>query len=139
MIRSINHITFAVKDLERSFKFYHEILGLRPIAKWKNGAYFKAGDTWLALNYDDEVTNSIRSDYSHVAFSCFDTEFVELKTKLLDYGCSEWSENKSEGKSFYFTDPDGHKLEIHVGDLDTRLKSMRDSPWDTFEFYYEIT
>jgi catechol 2,3-dioxygenase-like lactoylglutathione lyase family enzyme len=45
MIKSLNHITFAVKDLEKSFKFYKEILGLKPIAKWKNGDYFKAGDT----------------------------------------------------------------------------------------------
>jgi catechol 2,3-dioxygenase-like lactoylglutathione lyase family enzyme len=136
MIKSLNHITFAVKDLEKSFEFYREILGLKPIAKWKNGAYFKAGDTWLALNYDERVTTSIRNDYSHIAFTCLDAEFLELKAKLLNYGSSEWSENKSEGESFYFTDPDGHKLEIHVGDLDSRLKEMQDNPWDTFEYYY---
>jgi catechol 2,3-dioxygenase-like lactoylglutathione lyase family enzyme len=136
MIKSLNHITFAVKDLEKSFEFYREILGLKPIAKWKNEAYFKAGDTWLALNYDERVTTSIRNDYSHIAFTCLDAEFRELKAKLLNYGSSEWSENKSEGESFYFTDPDGHKLEIHVGDLDSRLKEMQDNPWDTFEYYY---
>ncbi|PKL42296.1 MAG: glutathione transferase [Candidatus Riflebacteria bacterium HGW-Riflebacteria-1] len=135
MIRSINHITFAVKDLEKSFKFYIEVLGLKPVSKWKNGAYLKAGDTWLALNCDEKVTTSVRNDYSHIAFTCLNTEFLELKTKLLNYGITEWSENKSEGESFYFTDPDGHKLEIHVGDLDSRLKDMRDSPWDTFEYY----
>ncbi|MBF0410481.1 MAG: VOC family protein [Candidatus Riflebacteria bacterium] len=135
MIRSINHITFAVKDLEKSFKFYTEILGLEPIAKWQNGAYLRAGDTWVALNFDKKVITSVYNDYSHIAFTCLGSEFVELKTKLLNFGSSEWSENKSEGESFYFTDPDGHKLEIHVGDLDSRLKEMHDNPWDTFDYF----
>lgn len=135
MIIGLNHITFAVKNLEESFEFYKEILGLRPVAKWKNGAYFKAGETWISLNHDDSVTKSIREDYSHIAFTCLGTEFQDLKTKLLNYGTSEWSENQSEGESFYFTDPDGHKFEIHVGDLNSRLKEMHYNPWDTFEYY----
>lgn len=136
MTRSINHITFAVKDLERSFKFYTEVLGLTPVSKWENGAYLKAGDIWLALNYDEKITTSVRNDYSHIAFTCLNTEFLDLKTKLLNYGSKEWSENKSEGESFYFTDPDGHKLEIHVGNLASRLREMREDPWATFEYYY---
>lgn len=135
MIKSINHFTFAVSDLEKSFRFYLDLLGLKPVAKWKNGAYFLAGDTWLALNLDEKVTSSARNDYSHIAFTCRADEFVALKNRLLDYGCREWSVNQSEGDSFYFTDPDGHKLEIHVGDLNTRLKEMRDHPRADFEFF----
>lgn len=33
---------------------------------------------------------------------------------------------KSEGQSFYFLDPDGHKLELHVGDLASRLVQCRE-------------
>ncbi|WP_159065009.1 hypothetical protein [Thaumasiovibrio subtropicus] len=29
--------------------------------------------------------------------------------------------NRSEGQSLYLLDPDGHKLELHVGDLNSRL------------------
>jgi len=135
MIKGLNHITFAVKDLENSFVFYKEILGFNPISKWKNGAYFTAGDTWIALNYDQNVTDSIRNDYSHVAFTCRREEFQTLKSRLLNYGSSEWSKNESEGESFYFTDPDGHQLEIHVGDLDSRLKEMHHNPWDSFDYF----
>ena len=91
MIKGFNHITFAVNDIEKSFLFYNEILGLKPVAKWKNGAYFTAGDTWIALNYDKNTTTSRRNDYSHIAFSCQEEEFKTLKLRFLDYGSSEWA------------------------------------------------
>ncbi|KAB8321112.1 hypothetical protein SD81_006350 [Tolypothrix campylonemoides VB511288] len=49
MITGINHINLSVKDLEESFKFYQEVLGFQPIAKWKKGAYFLAGDLWFCI------------------------------------------------------------------------------------------
>jgi len=135
MIKGINHITLAVKNIEKSFEFYKDILGLKPVAKWKNGVYLTTGDTWIALNQDSKVSEAKRPDYSHIAFTCTSSDFHALKSCLLDYGSVEWSENESEGDSFYFLDPDGHKFEIHVGDLQSRLKEMQNNPWDTFEYY----
>jgi catechol 2,3-dioxygenase-like lactoylglutathione lyase family enzyme len=135
MIKNINHITFAVENIERSFHFYRDVLGLRPIAKWKNGAYFTVGDTWFALNLDSKVKKTSHNDYSHIGFTCSQTDFYELKKKILDFGSTEWSENRSEGDSFYFTDPDGHQLEIHVGDLNSRLADMQLNPRDDIEYY----
>lgn len=34
MITGANHYTLVVADLEYSFKFYREILGLKPLCKW---------------------------------------------------------------------------------------------------------
>ena len=135
MIENINHITLAVEDIERSFTFYRDVLGLRPIVKWKNGAYLNAGETWLALNHDSKVLKAVRNDYSHIAFTCSQTDFDTLKKKILDFGSVEWSENTSEGDSFYFTDPDGHRLEIHVGDMHSRLANMHKNPRDDIEYY----
>jgi hypothetical protein len=101
----------------------------------KTGAYLTTGDTWIALNEDPSVADAERPDYSHIAFSCITSDFPGLKSDLLDYGCIERSENSSEGESFYFLDPDGHRLEIHVGNLKTRLKRMQDNPWDEIEYY----
>lgn len=38
MITGINHLTLAVRDLERSFDFYTRVMGLQPVVKWSQGA-----------------------------------------------------------------------------------------------------
>jgi hypothetical protein len=42
--------------------------------------------------------------------------------------CRIWKQDRSEGASTYFLDPDGHKLEIHVGSLQSRLQHYRETP-----------
>jgi len=135
MIKGINHITLAVKNIEISFAFYKKILDLKPVVRWGKGAYLTAGDTWIALIQDSKILDLNQPDYSHIAFSCTSYDFHILKSKILDYGCKEWSTNESEGDSLYFLDPDGHQLEIHIGDIKSRLKEMKDNPWDIFEYY----
>jgi len=41
-VGGINHVTLAVGDLERSFGFYTQVLGLRAAARWDGGAYLLA-------------------------------------------------------------------------------------------------
>jgi hypothetical protein len=48
-----------------------------------------------------------------------------------------WKTNKSEGASHYFLDPDGHKLELHVGSLAQRLAACRAKPYKGMVFFGE--
>ncbi len=84
---------------------------------------------------DENVGAIRRPDYSHIALTCSEAAFSDLRQALENTGATEWSSNRSEGSSFYFCDPDGHKLEIHVGDLGTRLRSMKQTPWAEVEFF----
>ncbi len=132
MIDGLNHITLAVRDLEQSFSFYTDLLGMSPIAKWKNGAYLAVGDLWFCLSSDDSIPSK---DYSHIAFNISAENFPMLKSKLINANVEVWKENKSEGESFYISDPDGHKLEIHVGNLANRLDSLKTSPYDELQLF----
>ncbi|HBD80388.1 MAG TPA: hypothetical protein DC039_07090, partial [Leclercia adecarboxylata] len=69
------------------------------------------------------------SSYLHYAFSVEPEHFYAVAQKLKYAGVTVWKENKSEGASFYFLDPDGHKLELHVGDLAARLAACREKPY----------
>jgi catechol 2,3-dioxygenase-like lactoylglutathione lyase family enzyme len=59
-------------------------------------------------------------EYSHVAFSVDAPALKVLTDQLLNAGVTQWQESESSD-SFYFLDPDGHKLELHTGDLRSRL------------------
>lgn len=64
-------------------------------------------------------------------------EFAGIAQTIRASGATLWKENRSEGDSIYFLDPDGHKLEIHVGDLRSRLESCRDRPYQRMELFDE--
>lgn len=135
MINGINHITFAVSNLEKSVEFYVNILGLRLVGKWDKGAYLLAGNQWVALNVESAVILDKKSDYSHISFNVLSTDFQKMKDKLESAGVKSFKENSSEGDSFYFLDPDGHKLELHYNTIEDRLKWARENDWSTFELY----
>ncbi len=133
MIRGVNHITLAVRDVGESSKFYVAVLGCQQVARWPQGAYLLAGDVWLALVQDDHVRPGPLPEYSHIAFSVTPENFSALSARIYASGAIIWQENKSEGESLYFLDPNGHKLEIHASDLAARLRAARANPWPGLE------
>lgn len=135
MISGINHINLSVKDIEKSFHFYYAILGLKPLCKWTHGAYFLAGNQWFCLNVTDGNEVAIRGDYTHYAFSVSSDDFPNMVERLKQAGVKSFKDNRSEGESFYFLDPDGHQLELHVGDWRSRLEAKRSNPWPGAKFF----
>jgi catechol 2,3-dioxygenase-like lactoylglutathione lyase family enzyme len=129
MLRGLNHLTLAVRDLARSVDFYHRILGFRLDATWNTGAYLSLGPLWLCLSVDDHAPDGPRQDYTHYAFDVDQESFAPFQQRLRDEGVAEWRQNRSEGDSVYFLDPDGHKLEAHVGGLASRLAQCRTRPY----------
>ena len=123
MISGLNHITFGVTDLDKSRFFYRDILGFDEVKVWDSGAYLEAGNLWLCLTLDQKAAGNL--DYTHTAFDVSETEFIVLVKQIVQSGAVIWKENSSEGQSLYFCDPDGHRLELHVGSLASRLGSMR--------------
>ena len=136
-ILGLNHITLAVTDIEKSFSFYRDLLGLKPLVKWDDGAYFLIGADgfWFCLNVDEQ--RQPNACYTHYAFTVAEKDFKQIEKKLREAGVSCFKENKSPGASFYFLDPDGHKLEIHVGQVQDRLEVKKIDPasWKNVEWF----
>ena len=127
MLHGLNHLTLATGDLDSSVAFYVDLLGCRPRVRWARGAYLTLGDLWLCLSCDPPQP---ARDYSHVAFGISPEQFPAFCARLRAAGVVEWTKNSSEGDSLYLLDPDGHRLEIHAGNLDSRLASLRQQPYE---------
>ncbi|PAR45899.1 hypothetical protein CGT94_18000 [Vibrio metoecus] len=126
MISGLNHITLAVSDLERSLKFYIDTLGFTGHVKWDSGAYISIGDVWLCLSCDSPCP---KTDYTHIAFDICSENFELFSSRLISFDIEIWKQNISEGQSIYILDPDGHKLKIHVGSLNSRLETLKSKPY----------
>lgn len=139
MITGINHLTLAVTDIKRSFLFYKEVLGFIPLVKWDKGAYFLGGagahSFWFCLNVDERRTP--HPCYTHYAFTVSSEDFDNLSARIMAAGAPIFQENASPGQSLYFLDPDGHKLELHAGDWQTRLQAKKENKgsWTNVEWF----
>jgi catechol 2,3-dioxygenase-like lactoylglutathione lyase family enzyme len=133
MLSSFNHLTLAVADLAAAKQFYQTVLGFTLLAQWPKGAYFLAGDIWLALIHDGKRTPNPQPDYTHYAWSVTPADFESVKARILASGATVWQPDTSEGQSLYFLDPSGHKLEIHASDLAARLAYGLAQPWEGLE------
>lgn len=119
-ITGLSHLTLSVNDLERSVAFYSELLGFSIRMRGPSSAYLEAGTLWLALVVDPDAKRGPSPEYSHVAFSLAPSELLPFAERLTGAGVPCWQGSDSE-ESFYFLDPDGHKLELHSADLRGRL------------------
>ena len=145
MITGLNHITLSAKNLSKSISFYTDILGFTLKAKWKKGAYLTFGEMWLCLTLQPKSSNSTTcadadKDYTHIAFDVNAENFTDVVNKIKastpylgHIKC--WQKNHSEGNSYYFLDQSNHKLEIHVGNLQTRLESLKQLPYEGLELF----
>lgn len=124
MIRGLNHLTLAVRDVQRAVAFYRDVLGFDVARSWAEGAYLTAGALWLCLSYDPQTRGAPNPDYTHVALDVAADDFKTLTDRVIASGASVWKQNRSEGASLYFLDPDSHKLELHAGTLESRLAAM---------------
>lgn len=135
MLTGLNHLTLAVSDLSRSVPFYQRALGARLRARWATGAYLSVGELWLCLSQGERRQAQPGPDYTHYAFSIAQNDFAAWCGRLLALPVEIWKDNTSEGDSFYFLDPDGHRLEVHVGSLESRLAECRERPYRDMQFF----
>ncbi|RRS09626.1 fosfomycin resistance glutathione transferase [Pseudoalteromonas sp. J010] len=135
MLTGLNHITIAVSNLKTSVDFYSGLLGFELWVSWDKGAYLSLGDVWLCLSLGEPAPSS---DYSHIAFNITAEDFTAFSKTILEKGVGVWKENSSEGDSLYFLDPDHHKLEIHSGSLQSRLKSLQQQPYSGLTWHKAV-
>jgi catechol 2,3-dioxygenase-like lactoylglutathione lyase family enzyme len=132
-MEGISHITFIVKDLEKTSTFFKNIFDAEEvyssgdkmfsIAKEK---FFLIGNQWIAIMEGEALKERT---YNHIAFKIKDEEFAlyeeRVKAMGVDYKPPR-TRVEGEGQSLYFYDFDNHLFELHTGTLSERLKRYRE-------------
>ena len=110
-VRGIQHVNLRVTDLERSRRFYQDVLGFEPSFAKGSTVWLEAGGDLLGLSEGeppDERTNhwGFRVDSAHEV----DTWAEHLSAHGVKFEKGPY--DRSDGRSVYFRDPDGYVLEI---------------------------
>ena len=128
MIQGLSHITFIVRDLERTARLLCEGLDARQVydSAAKNFSlsretFFVLGGVWIAVM---EGEPSAQRSYQHVAFKVTPEQLMECEARLRGLGVEikpARARVDGEGASLYFYDFDNHLFELHTGTLEERL------------------
>lgn len=125
MKAKISLITLGVKDLKKSFEFYHKGLGF-PLHNYKEEegiVFFKLDGTWLSIYPKHELAEDAKIPANGSGFSGFtlahnvgsEKEVDEVFAHVLSIGAKEVKKPEKVfwgGYSGYFADPDGYLWEV---------------------------
>lgn len=132
MITGISHITFIVKDLEKSSGFFREIFGAREVYSssekkfsLSSEKFFLINEVWICIMEGEPLKEKT---YNHTAFKILEKDFDLYKSKIINSGVEILPERiriEGEGRSIYFYDFDNHLFELHTGTLYERLEHYK--------------
>lgn len=125
MFKRIDHVSFAVKDIDKSVNFYEEHLGFKkyyehdvPVPAVEKIAYLKLGDSVLELIHVPDSSGSADQGYHFCLESDdFDGDYSRLKSAGVPIDTEphlvEAREAREDGwRRVVFTGPDGELIEF---------------------------
>lgn len=130
-IRKLDHAAMLVKDVERSCRFYGQVLGMEQIPRPSTfnfpGAWFSKGSFQIHLIGEDEAGRAAqvnpgyrrdemaRGHGAHVAFEVDDLEAALHHLRAHDVEIVGGPRPRGDGvQQLYICDPDGYIIELFV-------------------------
>lgn len=121
LAKKLLHTRYRVNDLERTVKFYRDILGLQEVKRHKSPrgselVFFKApeGEELIELcHFPGSESVQVQADLTHLAFEV--DSLGEFEKHLAKHGLkySDGPTTTSTGTVFAFVDaPEGYEIEL---------------------------
>lgn len=118
-LRRLQHLVLWVSDVERSVRFYRDVLGFEVTVRYPNAAFLKipgsADDHHLGLFEqrgvrppDERVARMYHSAWEVSAI----TDLVRARQRLTEAGALVGSSDHGVSLSLYAKDPDGLEFEV---------------------------
>jgi catechol 2,3-dioxygenase-like lactoylglutathione lyase family enzyme len=124
-LEGIDHVALSVRDVERAAQWYVDVLGFerRYEGMWDGvPTFIGKGTTSIALfpaNPNARSTSSSRGGIRmlHLAFRASHENFAGAQEELKRHGIKFQFQDHEISHSIYFSDLDGHELEITTYEL----------------------
>lgn len=141
-VRRVGHLVLRVKDVERSRRFFEEILGFPVVATNERGMVFFSTDArenhhMLALVQGKEGAATPTPDHigmQHVSFELGSfAELQEAYQRFKEKGVPiEYTTFHGVTKSVYFFDPDGNRLEVYCNVPEEEYRKLVPNPYSRY-------
>jgi catechol 2,3-dioxygenase-like lactoylglutathione lyase family enzyme len=110
----VDHIVLHVSDVQRSKKFYTEVLGMTPYREDDGQVFLHTGRQGVALfRKEGGARLTGGNDLNHLALNVASGTYETLKAELERQGVAV-SGRPGEDHCIYFRDPDGHRLQLMI-------------------------
>jgi len=120
-VRRLNHTRYRVNDLERTVKFYKEVLGLEELRRHKSPrgselAFLKAPESQELIEicyFPASGPVQVQPDLTHLAFDVDSLEEFGRHLAALGLKYSDGPTMRPGGGGFAFIDaPEGYEIEL---------------------------
>ena len=120
-VKKLLHTRYRVNDLERTVKFYREILGLEEVRRHKSPrgselAFLKApesDETVEICSFPSSGSVQVQADLTHLAFSVDSLEEFGRHLEAHGMKYSDGPTMRESGGGFAFIDaPEGYEIEL---------------------------
>ena len=120
-VKKLLHTRYRVNDLEKTVKFYREVLGLIETRRHKSPrgselAFLKAPDSEELIEicyFPSSGPVQVQPDLTHLAFEVDSLEEFGKHLAALGYKYSDGPTMKQDGSGFAFVDaPEGYEIEL---------------------------
>lgn len=141
-IRRVGHLVLRVKELERSKRFFTEILDLPVVAENERGMVFFSADVkdnhhMLAIMEAKDGATMPTPDHvgmQHLSFELGNfAELQEAYRRFKDNGVNiRYSTYHGVTKSVYFNDPDGNLFEVYCNVPAEEYRKSTPNPYSRY-------
>lgn len=120
-VRKLLHTRYRVNDLERTLKFYREVLGLQETRRHKSPrgselAFLKAPESEELIEicyFPGSGSVQVQTDLTHLAFEVDSLEEFGKHLESFGYRYSDGPHYKENGGGIAFVDaPEGYEIEL---------------------------
>jgi catechol 2,3-dioxygenase-like lactoylglutathione lyase family enzyme len=124
--RGVHHLALLCSDVERTIRFYQDVLGFPLVELFENRDYKGSTHLFFDLGHDNTLAffdfpgldlgpyREVLGGFHHLAISVGQAQWDAARQRLEEAGVATQTESEI---SLYFSDPDGVRLELIAEDL----------------------